>query len=76
MSDLRKGKRYQFRVCATTKQGKGSYVELTESVLAEDPLVPPGPPVNLTHSNVTADSVTLNWSPPKEDGGSKITSNL
>lgn len=74
VSDLRKGKAYYFRVCAVTKYGKGPYVELTEAVIAEDPLEPPGPPLNLSYSNVKVDNVTLTWSAPKHDGGSKITS--
>jgi hypothetical protein len=35
------------------------------------PAKPTGP---IKFSNVLGDEVTLNWSPPKKDGGSPITS--
>lgn len=34
---------------------------------------PPSPPVNLKPSKIGEDFVDLEWKPPKNDGGSKIT---
>ena len=38
-----------------------------------DLTVPPGPPRNLTTSRLGPDHVTLEWKPPAEDGGAKVT---
>lgn len=73
VSDLRKGKSYLFRACAVTAYGKGCYLELSEAVVAEDPVVLPDTPDNLTYSNVKSGSVMLTWSAPDFDGGAKIS---
>lgn len=73
VNNLNKGKSYLFRVCAFNRFGKSKFVELQEEVVAEDPVELPDQPINIIHSNVTKDSVTLTWTPPAFDGGSKIT---
>nr|XP_039265190.1 twitchin-like [Styela clava] len=72
VTDLRKGKTYVFRVCATTAYGKGPYSELSQPITAEDAIEPPNAPTNLVCSNVKMDSVTLSWTSPESDGGAKI----
>ena len=73
VSDMKKGKSYRYRVCAQNRQGKGPYMEFSEPVLAEDPPTVPDAVRNLNYSNVKKDSVCLNWSMPKTDGGAPIT---
>ena len=36
-------------------------------------LDPPGPPENLTVTEMFNDHCTLSWQPPKEDGGAEVT---
>lgn len=74
IQDLRKGKSYVFRVCAVTSHGRGPYSDVTPSILATDPLHVPDSPTNIVYSNIKKDSVTLSWSAPDYNGGSKITS--
>ena len=75
VTDMQKGKSYQFRVSAQNRHGKGNYVEYTEHVVAQDPPTVPDPPRNLTYSNIKEESVCIGWSAPKFDGGSGIIGN-
>ena len=73
VTDMQKGKKYRYRVCAQNRQGKGHYVEFADLILAVDPPTAPDPPRNVNYSNVKKESVNIGWSIPKFDGGSKIT---
>ena len=58
----------KYQVTAINNHGKAS-AEL-EVVVVDKPGPPTGP---LSYTNVSAESITLNWKPPKDDGGSDIT---
>ncbi|XP_078700696.1 titin-like [Branchiostoma floridae x Branchiostoma belcheri] len=70
--DLVEEAEYIFQVCAENKYGVGAPSE-TQPVTMAEPLDPPGPPENLTVTDVTKHSVGITWEPPKHDGGSKVT---
>lgn len=58
----------EFRISAVNKAGAGSPSNTV--VIA---FKPPGPPSTPEVSDVDKTSVTLTWTPPKQDGGTKVT---
>uniref|UniRef100_A0A7S0EGI8 Fibronectin type-III domain-containing protein n=1 Tax=Hanusia phi TaxID=3032 RepID=A0A7S0EGI8_9CRYP len=68
---LRPGTSYKFRVCARNAAGQGPFSLPATSTTAA---VPPGPPLAVTLTGVTASSIKLKWSPPAFEGGSPVTS--
>ncbi|VDL60884.1 unnamed protein product, partial [Hymenolepis diminuta] len=73
VSDLTPGKQYRFRVRAANEFGPGEPLEADKAIIAENPIVSPGPPGDLDIADVDADSVTLSWTKPRKTGNGKIS---
>lgn len=75
--DLDQGASYLVRVMARNAFGSSEPLQTTEPVVLERPptlLTPPGPctpPLKVV--SITADTVTLRWQVPEDDGGSPVT---
>lgn len=69
-SGLVEGIEYEFRAFAENIAGLSSPSKASESYVARDPCDPPGKPEAVV---ITKESVTLQWSIPRHDGGSTIT---
>uniref|UniRef100_H2YLF2 Titin n=1 Tax=Ciona savignyi TaxID=51511 RepID=H2YLF2_CIOSA len=68
-SKLNEGFRYYFRVMAENEYGIGSPAETQHPVRASEE---PGPPKSIQCTDITNNSVTLQWQKPDYDGGSEI----
>ncbi|CAH8566640.1 unnamed protein product [Schistosoma rodhaini] len=69
---LDEGKKHKFRVRAANEFGLSEPLELDHTITTENPSTAPGSPGNVEVADVDANSVTLEWSKPRSDGGSKI----
>ncbi|KAG1672466.1 Twitchin [Nymphon striatum] len=67
------GKNYEFRVMAENQYGTSDPAMTEEPIRARHPFDPPGPPGVPRCVDSSVDSITLNWSKPRNDGGSPIT---
>ncbi|CAF92417.1 unnamed protein product, partial [Tetraodon nigroviridis] len=72
VSHLTKYMQYTFRVSAENNFGVSKATE-SETIVAEHPFTPPGPPTRPSVFNITANTMTLKWEEPYHDGGSKVT---
>ncbi|XP_052825204.1 twitchin isoform X2 [Octopus bimaculoides] len=70
--NLTEGQDVEFRVSAVNDAGPGKPSKTTPPHLVRDPVFPAGSPSSPSLDKITKDSVTLSWTPPKNDGGSKI----
>eukprot|EP00061_Rhincodon_typus_P018657 g47915.t1 len=68
---LKTGTEYQFRIAAENRYGKSSYLT-SESVVAQYPYKTPGPPGTPFITNITKDSMVVQWNEPVNDGGSRV----
>uniref|UniRef100_A0A8V5GG56 Uncharacterized protein n=1 Tax=Melopsittacus undulatus TaxID=13146 RepID=A0A8V5GG56_MELUD len=68
---LKTGCEYQFRIAAENRYGKSTYLT-SESIVAQYPFKVPGPPGTPFVTNVSKDSMVVQWNEPVNDGGSKI----
>lgn len=68
--NLEEGIEYEFRVSAENIVGVGKASKVSECYVARDPCDPPGCPEAIV---VKRSSITLKWTKPEYDGGSKIT---
>uniref|UniRef100_A0A8D2JJB8 Titin n=1 Tax=Varanus komodoensis TaxID=61221 RepID=A0A8D2JJB8_VARKO len=69
-TNLEEGLEYEFRVSAENIVGVGKASKVSECYVARDPCDPPGCPEAIV---VKRSSITLQWTKPEYDGGSKIT---
>lgn len=65
---------HTFSVTAVNVAGSSSALGGSQATAASPPITTvPSEPMNMTISQVTATSITVNWDPPYGDGGSPIT---
>merc|ERR1711962_719412 len=62
---------YMFRVAAVNAQGRSKWGE-SQTVICQDPLHPPGRPEHVKVLSKLDTALTLQWVPPRNNGGSKI----
>ncbi len=72
VTGLHEGCTYMFRVRAVNSMGESEPLETDTSILAKNPYDPPGPPENVRVEDWDRKWVKLSWSPPFDDGGSRI----
>ena len=72
VTDLVENNEYTFRVVAENKVGAGPAGPNSETILATDPWGKPSKPGIPEITAVDKTRVTLQWKPPKMDGGSEI----
>uniref|UniRef100_A0A1I7S352 non-specific serine/threonine protein kinase n=1 Tax=Bursaphelenchus xylophilus TaxID=6326 RepID=A0A1I7S352_BURXY len=71
--DLKEHGEYKFRVKAVNEIGESD--PLTgETILAKNPYNVPGKPRAMEATDISADSLTLQWKPPEDDGGAPVES--
>lgn len=70
---LEEGKDYEFRVVAENKEGPSEPLVTSDSVRAKWPFDPPGVPGVPECVAHTENTITLEWTKPKSDGGAPIT---
>ncbi|KAF8572507.1 hypothetical protein P879_00960 [Paragonimus westermani] len=70
---LEEGKKHKFRVRAVNEFGLGEPLELERPFTAENPSTAPEAPAVPEVADVDSDSVTLEWTKPRGDGGSRIS---
>uniref|UniRef100_A0AC34RIM6 Twitchin n=1 Tax=Panagrolaimus sp. JU765 TaxID=591449 RepID=A0AC34RIM6_9BILA len=64
---------YEFRVLAKNAAGWSKASPPSDKVQLKAKFGPPGPPIQLHAESIGRNHVTLTWSPPMDNGGSKIT---
>ncbi|NXI20311.1 TITIN protein, partial [Irena cyanogastra] len=69
---LLEGLTYIFRVCAENAAGPGKFSPPSDPKTAQDPIMPPGPPIPRI-ADTSATSIELEWQPPAYNGGGEIT---
>ncbi|CAF1068172.1 unnamed protein product, partial [Rotaria sordida] len=72
IDNLQTGKKYQFRVKAKNTAGWGDYAELDRSITLKPDYVASSSPGMPEVKKVGKNYVELAWTPPTNDGGSKI----
>ncbi|ULT95623.1 hypothetical protein L3Y34_004374 [Caenorhabditis briggsae] len=70
---LKKGQTYQFRVKAVNKEGASDALSTDKDTKAKNPYDEPGKTGTPDVVDWDADRVSLEWEPPKSDGGAPIT---
>lgn len=73
VQNLKNKGEYEFRVVAKNKAGLSKPSLPSERVQLKQKFGPPGPPIQLAAESIGKNHVTLTWTPPVDDGGSKIT---
>ncbi len=71
---LQEGKEYYFRISAFNKIGISKPLELNRPVIPKKKLTIPLPPTGpITAITCNKHSISIQWGPPKDDGGSPLT---
>lgn len=71
--ELTEGSSYYFRVCAVNDDDlQSEWLELDSPALCRNPYDVPSPPKNLSVSEITGQTVRLQWDAPESDGGKPI----
>jgi predicted phage tail protein len=70
---LIEGNEYYFRISAYNEHGASKPLELNRPVIPKKKLAVPMPPTGpITPLTCNRDSITIQWGPPKDDGGAPI----
>ncbi len=73
VNGLSEGEEYFFRISAFNKNASSEPLTLTRAVVPKRKLTPPSPPTGpITPFAFNKNSITIQWEPSKNDGGSKI----
>ena len=72
VSGLMEGGEYKFRVIAVNSEGESKPLEGDESIIAVNEFDIPSAPENVRALRIDATEITIQWSPPKIDGGAPI----
>ncbi|UJR23285.1 hypothetical protein I4U23_026301 [Adineta vaga] len=71
--DLTEGSSYYFRVCAVNEDDlQSEWLELEAPALCRNPYDVPSPPKNLVATEITGQTVRIQWDVPESDGGKPI----
>lgn len=71
--NLTLGRDYEFRVMAENQYGQSEPVTTSDPIKAKYPFDPPGPPGTPRSIETSEDSITIQWTKPRNDGGSPVT---
>lgn len=72
VSGLMEGGEYKFRVIAVNSEGESKPLEAEESIIAKNEFDIPSAPENVRALRIDANEITIQWSPPRIDGGAPI----
>lgn len=70
---LHEGHEYEFRIMAENINGRSDPLSTESPVLAKDPFGTPGKPGRPEITDTDVDHISLQWTPPKDDGGNPIS---
>ncbi|XP_030829655.1 twitchin isoform X2 [Strongylocentrotus purpuratus] len=73
VTGLTQGSEYQFRISASNKVGTSEPSKPSNAALAREPIDPASAPGDIVVGDVTKDKIPLEWTKPKQDGGSPIS---
>ena len=74
VKNLSEGNEYYFRISAFNTIGHSVPLVLNRPVVPKKKLTPPSPPTGpVTALTCNKDSITIQWGPPKHDGGAPLT---
>ena len=74
VQNLIESQEYYFRISACNSIGQSLPLELNRPVIPKKQQSPPSPPTGpITPLTINKDSITVQWGPPKSNGGSSIT---
>jgi titin len=72
VKELLEGNEYEFRVMAENSIGYSVPSVPSKPVICHDPVNPPSMPINIGVIDIKGKTVTVQWSPPRHNGGASI----